>query len=532
MRRSISTLLLLFAIKILAHTTPLPAVDFGSSISDSYISRIRAAELEGDRETVAAQCRDWYASGQYSSGALNWNYNALMSLEQDAVLITQNDNDTYPVWLLQYALNVRTDVRVLNLGFLEDGSYRDRMIRQERLDFSPAGSSLADFLRGCVSGKTNLPVYFGVMLDKNRLEVAKSNLYLTGLAMKYSQRPFDNVAVLRNNYENRFRLDYLKLELAQEADPTMLAQLNLNYLPAFLVLYRHYAGAGEQEKAAQLRELILRIGRAGNREMEVMAFFDNGGIAPRIVTDITPKALEKPMKKVNNRLWAAETETTNAQYDRFLQDLLKNRDFEQLEKCKTTATNWRSLLPDSLKNLPEGSLFPNGHPDEPEMPIQNISHEAAERYCAWMTQVYNASTDRKKYKKVVFRLPNESEWMEAAGGGIQKAPYPWGGFYVRNSKGCYLLNIKAEEPCGDCPGKTPYASDGGIFPVRADAYFPNNFGLYNVSGNVAEMIQEPGKCKGGSWNDIPYYGQLPTVGAFTAPSPTVGFRVFMEVIEE
>lgn len=532
MRRSIIALSFLFFTNVPAQAEARPTSHFVLPTSNLFIARIRAAELEGDRETVAAQCRDWYASGQYSSGALNWNYNALMSLEQDALLLTQNDNDTYPVWLLQYALGVRSDVRVLHLNLLEDGTYRDRIIRQENLQFIPTGSTLSEFLRGCVSGKNEIPTYFGVMLDKNRLETAKNNLYLTGLALKYSLRPFDNVATLRNNYENRFRLDYLKLEMTPESDPATVAQLNLNYLPAFLLLYRHYSGAGESEKAEQLHDLILRIGRAGNREAEVRTFFEKGEAAPKFVTDITPKTLEKPMKKVDARLWAAATETTNAQYDQFLQDLLKNRDFEQLEKCKTTTTDWRALLPDSLKHLSDALIFPNGHPDQPDMPVQNISYEAAERYCEWMTRVYNTSGERKKFKKVLFRLPAEPEWVLAAGGGLPKPAYPWGGYFIRNSKGCYLLNMKVDEPCKNCPSTGKADMDGGIFPVKAEAYFPNSFGLYNVSGNVSEMIQEPGKCKGGSWNDIPYYGQLSTVGNCTAPSPAVGFRVFMEVIEE
>ncbi len=455
-----------------------------------------------------------------------------MSLEPDALLLTQNDNDTYPVWMLQYALGVRPDVHVLNLDLLENNDYRDFMIRRENLHFIPAGTDLGNFLRLFVSGKNTFPTYFGVMLDKNRIETAKNNLYLTGLALKYSLLPFDNVAVLRNNYENRFRLDYLKLEMAPESDPATLAQLNLNYLPAFLLLHKHYTAAGEGGKAAQLRDLILRIGRAGNREAEVLSFLENNSAKEAFVSDITPKTLEKSMKKVSPRIWAAETETTNAQYERFLQDLLKNRDFEQLDLCKTTATNWRSLLPDSLKNLSDAAIFPNGHPDSPEMPVQNISHEAAQRYCEWMTKVYNASTERKKFKKVLFRLPTEPEWIMAAGGGLKSPAYPWGGLFIRNSKGCYLCNMTVKEPCGDCASKGQPDKDGGFFPVGAETYFPNNYGLYNVAGNVSEMIREPGKCKGGSWNDIPYYGQLTTVADCATPSPSVGFRVFMEIIEE
>ncbi len=78
----------------------------------------------------------------------------------------------------------------------------------------------------------------------------------------------------------------------------------------------------------------------------------------------------------------------------------------------------------------------------------------------------------------------------------------------------------------------PESNDGGFFPVKTDSYFPNDFGLYAISGNVAEMIDQPGKAKGGSWQDEPYYGQVTVVKEYTLPSPAVGFRVFMEVIEE
>jgi hypothetical protein len=50
--------------------------------------------------------------------------------------------------------------------------------------------------------------------------------------------------------------------------------------------------------------------------------------------------------------------------------------------------------------------------------------------------------------------------------------------YVRNSKGCLLANFK--------PGRGNYPEDGGLYTVKADAYFPNDYGLYNMAGNVAE----------------------------------------------
>jgi sulfatase modifying factor 1 len=89
------------------------------------------------------------------------------------------------------------------------------------------------------------------------------------------------------------------------------------------------------------------------------------------------------------------------------------------------------------------------------------------------------SRDSKKlYLEGEFRLPSEEQWEWAASGGRTQSPYPWGGPYIVNKKGCYLANFK--------PNRGNYSADGGLYTVRADAYWPNDYGLYNMSGNVAE----------------------------------------------
>lgn len=64
------------------------------------------------------------------------------------------------------------------------------------------------------------------------------------------------------------------------------------------------------------------------------------------------------------------------------------------------------------------------------------------------------------------------------------------------------------------------------------AYFPNNIGLYDVVGNVAEMTSEKGRACGGSWNQLPTESTIRSISDYNKPESTVGFRVFMEVIEK
>ncbi len=60
----------------------------------------------------------WFKKNYLSVQLLNYSYNVLMSLDSNAVLFTQNDNDTYPVWMLQDALGIRKDVKLINIDSL------------------------------------------------------------------------------------------------------------------------------------------------------------------------------------------------------------------------------------------------------------------------------------------------------------------------------------------------------------------------------------------------------------------------------
>jgi formylglycine-generating enzyme required for sulfatase activity len=510
---------------------------YGMAAGD-YESRIRTAELAGDRSQVASICKEWYQSGQYSPGVLNWCYNALMSLETNAVLLTQNHQDTYAIWLLQYALDIRQDVSILNLELLEDNHYRNKVIPQNsKLKYLPEGSNLQDMLKSLLSDQSKEggnPLYFSMLLNKEQIKTDQKNLYLTGLALKYSARVFDNVAMLRSNYENLFRTDYLDLPLQPESAPETVAALNLNYLPAFLLLHKHYESSGDLVKAEKLKNRSIQIARLGGREAEIRSLlYPQFNASGSFVTLMSAKELDKRIKKVSEKYFAGETEVSNEQYEQFLQDLVKNKAFGLLDTCKTQKTDWRSLVPEAVRQLSDAVLFEHGHPDGPENPVQNISHNAALAYCAWLTKVYNNDTGKKKFKKVKFRLPTAKEWETLARAGRdENTPYPWGGYYVRNNKGCYLLNMNATEPCKDCPGKSNGSNDGGFLSVKIATYFPNDFGLYNMSGNVAEMVAEPGISKGGSWADATIELQIKSEKKYTQPAPWLGFRVVMDVLEE
>ena len=166
-------------------------------------------------------------------------------------------------------------------------------------------------------------------------------------------------------------------------------------------------------------------------------------------------------------------------------------------------------------------------------PVVGVNWKQATAFCEWRTHYLNSFLKGKKRPTVApFRLPTEAQWEYAARGGHSQSPYPWGGPYLRNKKGCLLANFK--------PGRGNYPEDGGFYTVRADAYWPNDFGLYNMAGNVAEWTSslyyeggytfqhdmnpdirwnakdsDPPRMKrkvirGGSWKDVGYFLQTST----------------------
>ena len=500
------------------------------SLINKYILELQPAKVKEFVDKI-------YAKEKYSSGALAWNYNLLQSVGDDGILITHGDNDTYPAWMLQYGKGVREDVTVLNIHLLGVEEYTTKLF--EEMDMPPFENWTEDMnelhqrLVQHLITHSKRDVYLSTTTRHELRRAFKENLYLTGLAYKYSKEHFDNIAIVKNNYDNRFAMDYIRFDLTQEVGQAIIDKMNMAYTSSMLLLYHHSKKSDDKRKAEMLKKLILKIAILNDRENEFKKYFGHSETNLREYPELNIKKLEKNFKKVDGALWASSTELKIGDYDQFLMDLVKNREFEKLATCKVEKTDWRALLHDSHKDLSDKIVFEHGHPDEATMPIQNISHEAAILYCEWLTGVYNQSDyKKKKFKKVVFKLPTAEEWVLAAEANRKDIPYPWGGYFYKNAKSCYLsnFNVTSQEGCEECPEEAT-ANDGGFFTVPVDAYFPNDFGCYGMSGNVAEMVAEKGIAKGGSWEDKPENCTIQAIKKYDAPSIAIGFRVFMQVVE-
>ena len=173
------------------------------------------------------------------------------------------------------------------------------------------------------------------------------------------------------------------------------------------------------------------------------------------------------------------------------------------------------------------------HPGFDDYPVVGVTWKQATAFCNWRTRILeNFLSSRGEPSLQDFRLPTEVEWEYAARGGKEFSMYPWGGYYTRDEDGVFLANFK--------PLRGNYVEDGGIATMKVGSYDPNEFGIYDMSGNVAEWtssaydeagynylsdlnptfeynarpddppVMKRKVIRGGSWKDIANFVQVST----------------------
>ena len=189
------------------------------------------------------------------------------------------------------------------------------------------------------------------------------------------------------------------------------------------------------------------------------------------------------------------------------------------------------------------------HQSYGDYPVVGVTWGQANAFCNWRTKKKNDYLKSKKHASSVpdFRLPTEAEWEYAARGGLEFATYPWGTGGTTSDRGCFLANFK--------PVRGNYAVDGALYTMEGKSFNANDYGLYNMAGNVSEWTNtaynlssyymastmnpnvEDRKNKrkiirGGSWKDVAYFlevGSRDYEYADTARS-YIGFRTVQNYI--
>lgn len=231
--------------------------------------------------------------------------------------------------------------------------------------------------------------------------------------------------------------------------------------------------------------------------------------------------------------YMSKTEMTNFDYLEFLAHLKKNKEWEKYEIAKVDSSKWKTSFDNAYLD-PMVSTYHN-HPAYHDYPVVNISKEGAEMYCEWLSWAYDSISGGEL--KLTFRIPTKAEYIRAARGNDHNAQYAWKGTFLKNAQGNSLANyvqygdrsISKNKETGKLEViptyPDSYYADGAFIIAKAESYYPNEFGFYNLNGNVSEMISDSEKAVGGDWTCPGYDVRIESEKEFNEAHPTVGFRV-------
>ncbi len=242
------------------------AVRLDPDYADPWFSLVIVYMNARDEERLDLALRHLLQSGAITDEVMDYNYNTLIGLDENAILITNGDNDTYPAWVLTRILRIRPDVNIVNRSLLNSEWYPlyvierglPRFISKSQLEILrdsaakrlkkgdmgvPPGGLVGDTLIKLLVNSAELarlPVYFAATLyvTEDLKELAENGRQL-GLAtlVTPSDVPYtDQLRQVFATWTTDFRtggLDSWSLLHAPEADAGR--SLVRNYVPGIAV---------------------------------------------------------------------------------------------------------------------------------------------------------------------------------------------------------------------------------------------------------------------------------------------------------
>lgn len=216
---------------------------------------IAAAEIEQDKTAYTQWVKTLNSKKGITRDESEWARNLLSSVTNNAYLFTYGYKDTYPLLILQETKGIRTDVKIINIEWLQNDSYRKRILNQ--IGVSYTGNVIGDesnWIRSCKSSRKK--IYFASSIPGKALQNHSDQLYNTGLAFFLSDKKYDNIKVLENNWQ-KFEQTQMFVSGTDDA-------LKSNYLFGLVQLYNHYKFTDKTKSNTYLQK-IKKIGAVSGK---------------------------------------------------------------------------------------------------------------------------------------------------------------------------------------------------------------------------------------------------------------------------
>ncbi len=241
--------------------------------AELYDDFIYHYELTGNENQKTVYCKKLYESNTVSGALMEYNYNVLMSLDQNAILLTNGSDDTFPIFLWQTIKGVRKDVTIINLDMLSEATYVENKSKEGNLKIKQQASPIKTMFY-ILESNANKKIYVGHTISQKVLKKFKDNFYLSGLTYQYSTTPVENVLTAVARYEEDFKLD----QLNHVQDNSRINQLNFNYILPLITFIEYYKTSGEEDKYTSTKNLAIKVARRAGKEAYILKYLSDKGL--------------------------------------------------------------------------------------------------------------------------------------------------------------------------------------------------------------------------------------------------------------
>jgi len=218
--------------------------------------------MQGDEARMRPLAKRYFDSGIYSETVLRYSYNELAGMDEDGIYIANGDAAIIPKWLIQEGMGKHKDKTIVCMPFLAVKEYRDWLCRKldivDPIHEEPywTDESCRALLQTIID-RYGSKVYFSTTTPASVSDPWKQNLYNEGLLLKYSKKPYDNLAIKRRNVEERYMLEYLLVSFRPEW--TAGQRLSANYAVLLADLLPYYARHDQKRYDWLMRLLVCGI---------------------------------------------------------------------------------------------------------------------------------------------------------------------------------------------------------------------------------------------------------------------------------
>ena len=220
--------------------------------------------MKGQEERMAKMAKHYFESGTYSENVLRYSYNELAGMASGGIYIANGDAAIIPKWLIQEGMGLSKDKTIVCAPFLAVKEYREWLNRKLNIvlpEWEEGGfDSYEAYERAMLQtiiDRFGSKVYFSATTYSKTMEPWKECLYNEGLLLKYSAKPYDNLAVKRRNVEERYQLEYLLVSFRPEW--TAGQRLSANYAVLLADLLPYYAQHDRKRHDWLMRLLVTGV---------------------------------------------------------------------------------------------------------------------------------------------------------------------------------------------------------------------------------------------------------------------------------